>query len=71
MQSQQTPKTRQPANLSEQQIDRLMEEVREIFKDQPEYVKKAVEGLRSDIEIVPETLMETAGRVGAKQGQLS
>lgn len=71
-QNKQAVKTQtRPASLPQQEVDGLMREMRELYKDAPEYIKRALEELRDGIATIPETLMETAGRIGAKQGVVS
>ena len=52
-------------------VDRLMQQLRDAYKDQPDYVKHALEELRAGLSTVPETLMERAGRIGSRQGVVS
>lgn len=70
MQPQKETETK-PATLPQQQVDALMQEVRELYKDAPDSIKRALEEMRSGIATIPETLMEGAGRIGAKQGLVS
>ncbi|WPB74676.1 hypothetical protein KYC5002_37405 [Archangium violaceum] len=70
MQPQQEVQTR-PAVLPQQEVDTLMQDLRELYKDAPDYIKHALEELREGIATIPETLMERAGRIGARQGVVS
>jgi hypothetical protein len=70
MEQQQKTQTK-PAALPQQQVEALMQELRELYKDTPDYIKHALEELRNGVAAIPDTLMEKAGRIGAKQGVVS
>lgn len=70
MQPQQETQTN-PATLSEKQVDAVMQQLREAYKDAPDYAKRALEELRGEVSTLPETRMESAGRVGNRQGEVS
>ena len=59
------------ATLSEQQVDALMQQLREAYKDAPDYAKSALEELRGELATLPDTRMESAGRIGNRQGSVS
>jgi hypothetical protein len=59
------------AQLSEQQVEAVMQQLREAYKDAPDYAKTALEELRGEISTLPETRMESAGRIGQRQGEIS
>jgi hypothetical protein len=60
-----------PKALPQQEVDALMTKLRELYKGAPDYIMRALENLRSGVAAVPDTLMESAGRIGAKQGVVS
>ncbi|PTL78900.1 hypothetical protein DAT35_37970 [Vitiosangium sp. GDMCC 1.1324] len=49
----------------------MMQQLRALFKDAPDYAKRAIEGLRDELSTLPETGVESAGRVGQRQGEVS
>jgi hypothetical protein len=59
------------AQLSEQQVEAVMQQLREAYKDAPDYAKTALEELRSELATLPATRMESAGRIGQRQGEIS
>ncbi|WP_199243115.1 hypothetical protein [Vitiosangium sp. GDMCC 1.1324] len=70
MQPQQGTQT-QPAVLPPHEVDTMMQQLRALFKDAPDYAKRAIEGLRDELSTLPETGVESAGRVGQRQGEVS
>jgi hypothetical protein len=57
--------------LPEKQADTIMQQLREAYKDAPDFAKKALEEMRDEFSTLPETRMESAGRVGHRQGEVS
>jgi|SRR5262245_31044039 len=70
MQTQQETQSK-PTVLPQKEVDTMMQDLRELYKDAPDYIKRALEELRGGISEIPDTLMETAGRIGARQGVVS
>jgi len=70
MQPQQQAQKR-PAVLPQRDVDAVMQELREAYKDTPDYVRRALEELRDGIGTIPEALVESAGRIGVRQGVVS
>jgi hypothetical protein len=70
MQTTQGTETR-PAVLPQHEVDAMMQKLRALFKDAPDYAKRALEELRSELATLPATRMESAGRIGQRQGEIS
>src|SRR6185503_19761312 len=70
MQPQQQAQKR-PAVLPQRDVDAVMQELREAYKHTPDYVRRALEELRDGIGTIPEALVESAGRIGVRQGVVS
>jgi hypothetical protein len=51
--------------------NRLIQEVRELFRDAPEYAQRALEALGESIANAPPQTMKSAGRIGQRQGVVS
>ncbi|WPB74675.1 hypothetical protein KYC5002_37400 [Archangium violaceum] len=70
MQPQQGTQT-QPTVLPQYEVDTLMQQLRALFKDAPDYTRRALEELRGELATLPETSVESAGRIGQRQGEIS
>lgn len=55
----------------QKELETQLQELRELYKDAPDYIKKALDEMRDGIATVPETVMESAGRIGVRQGNVS
>jgi hypothetical protein len=68
---QQTEAETTPPVLSQEEVDTQIQQLRDLYRDAPDYIKRALEEMRSGIATIPDTLMESAGRIGARQGVVS
>jgi hypothetical protein len=57
--------------LSDKQVDTLMANLRDAYKDAPEFAKRALEEMRDEFSTLPDTQLQSAGRVGHRQGEVS
>src|SRR5262245_50389200 len=60
-----------PAALPQKEVDALMQHLRDAFKDSPDYAKRALEKRRDEISTLSDARMESAGRIGNRQGEVS
>ncbi len=63
--------TAKPTAREQKEVKTQLQELQELYKDAPDYIKKALDEMRDGIATVPETVMESAGRVGVRQGNVS
>jgi hypothetical protein len=60
-----------PTAREQKEVETQLQELQELYKDAPDYIKKALDEMRDGIATVPETVMESAGRMGVRQGNVS
>src|SRR5262245_5528559 len=74
MATQTLTKPQQDQNQQDQNVDKKIQELRQLYADMPQYVKTALENSLSEMRSLAldsETQTESAGRIGIRQGRVS